>query len=192
MGYSTDFEGSIEIDPPLNDEQISEINKFFGERHEGFGSSFPAIWCDFEVSEDGTNIFWNESEKSYNMDEWMVYLINNFFSGHILNGKMEALGEDPNDRWLLHVRDNRVYVEDIMCVPNGSEQYIGGAPETIALPDDSGLRVLNHIELGEYIGDFLKDLGGDAPEEVVTVFKSLFDYPIAVNEDGTFTIDEDI
>ena len=118
MGYSTDFEGKITIDPPLNANQITEINKFCEERHGGGLEPFPGMpgfWCDYEVPLDGDVIKWNGSEKSYNMTEWMTFLIKEFFRpyGRTLNGTLEAQGDSSYDRWVLVVRNNEVTREEI-------------------------------------------------------------------------------
>ena len=70
MGYSTDFDGAIAIEPALSEEQVSKLNAFASERHDGAG--FPGIWCDWEVAEDGSEIGWNGNEKSYEMESCLL------------------------------------------------------------------------------------------------------------------------
>lgn len=154
MGYSTDFAGRIEIDPPLNQSEIDYLTKFSRSRHmkrtqgpyfvDGNPSNptetgvieyntppkdQPSLWCNFEPTEDGTAIVWNESEKTYKGDEWIKYLINHFlkpkakthnvespnFKGftfnHVCNGELIAQGEDPDDRWKIVVKDNVVKIK---------------------------------------------------------------------------------
>lgn len=155
MGYTTDFSGSIAVEPPLTTAEVDYLNRFSRSRRMrcvqgpyyvdrgGFmgqdsGSDVldynappdgqPELWCKWVPSADGTAIEWNGVEKFYNGAEWMRYLIDHFvgsdpianevgadprrptFIGHVLNGEIEAVGEDPDDRWKLIVRDNRVYV----------------------------------------------------------------------------------
>lgn len=155
MGYTTEFEGAITITPTLNEQEITFLRKFFTTRRmqreggpyfvdgEGFfgqgngpdkvydhnrpPKGQPGLWCNYEVSDDGTQLFWSGTEKSYNMDEWLGYLIQHFIGaepdarihypedfdflqGHTLNGQMEAQGEETEDRWLLEVEDNIVRV----------------------------------------------------------------------------------
>lgn len=108
MGYTTEFEGSITIDPPLNEEEISYLLKFSGTRRmdrsngpyfvDGTGymgeghdpdvrdlnkppAGQPSLWCDWEPTRDGTEIKWNGMEKFYNADKWMLYLIRHFLGG---------------------------------------------------------------------------------------------------------------
>ena len=93
----------------------------------------PGLWCPWTPSEDGTAITWDEGEKPYDIVEWMEYLIDTFlapdaevkriraagdpdgllagvpeFADHVLNGQIDAQGEDPDDRWRLVVTDNVV------------------------------------------------------------------------------------
>ena len=124
MGYTTDFEGKIDIVPALSEADVSKLNAFASERHDG--PEFPGIWCDWEVAEDGGEMGWNGNEKSYEMETWMVYLIQNFLQGHVLNGTLSAQGEEPDDMWLLHVEDNVVKVETLVVQPSGEVNVIGG------------------------------------------------------------------
>lgn len=151
MGYTTDFEGRIEIIPPLNAEEITFLREFNGTRRmhwkqgpyyihkvEGeikdFGQAWdhpdvidnnreatgqPGLWCQWKPTEDGTAIEWDGGEKFYHSVEWMQYLIDHFIGAsprarpalqflrsHVLNGEIEAQGEDRNDRWKLVVKNN--------------------------------------------------------------------------------------
>jgi hypothetical protein len=85
----------------------------------------PSLWCDWVPTEDGRAIEWNGAEKFHDGDEWMQYLIDHFIGsapqaksllpflqGHTLNGEIEAFGDYEDDRWLLIVKDNRVFVAE--------------------------------------------------------------------------------
>lgn len=79
-------------------------------------------------SPPGAVIEWNQGEKFYNAAEWMAYLIDHFLKpgaeasktgialfslftfDHVVNGQIEAQGEDPDDRWMLIVENNEVSV----------------------------------------------------------------------------------
>lgn len=105
MGYTTDFDGVINIDPPLNEKEIKYINKFNDTRRMnrkngpyyvggtdmcGQGQdediidyntpdpSQPGLWCGWLVNEEGTQIEWDGGEKFYYAGEWMKYIINHF------------------------------------------------------------------------------------------------------------------
>lgn len=151
MGYQTEFEGQINVVPPLSPAEIGFLNKFAETRRmnrtagpyfvDGGGiygqgndadvidynsppAGQPGLWCKWAPTEDGSAIAWNEHEKFYDSEEWMRYLIDHFLKpGHIadlpflgehtLNGTILAQGEDINDRWRLHVVDNKVSRENL-------------------------------------------------------------------------------
>lgn len=108
MGYSTDFEGTIKIEPPLAAKDLKKIQKFLDDPT--FPEGFYTRHCDFEITEDCDGIRWNGSEKSYDMDNILPLLIQKFFKpmGYKLNGVMLAQGESMEDRWRLVAKDNVV------------------------------------------------------------------------------------
>jgi hypothetical protein len=110
MGYTTDFTGSIQIEPPLNADEIDYLNKFNRSRrmnrHSGpynvegseqFGNfdiidyndppeGQPGLWCQWVPTEDGSQLVWDGNEKFYNSADWMEYLITHFLRpAHIAN-----------------------------------------------------------------------------------------------------------
>lgn len=78
-------------------------------------STQPGLWLQWNITEDGNEIEWDQGEKFYDSEEWMRYIINNFLkpNGHICNGEIIAQGEDITDRWKLMVKDNIVTRGDI-------------------------------------------------------------------------------
>ena len=106
MGYTTEFNGSFEIDPPLSREEIDFINKFAGTRRMackqgpyyvdrgGFrGQDMdddevtdynsppqgqPGLWCNWIALDGGSKIEWDGGEKFYASDDWIKYLIEHF------------------------------------------------------------------------------------------------------------------
>lgn len=94
----------------------------------------PEIWCKWEPDGDGAAISWNGMEKFYCADLWVAWLIRHllgpeaaghlghaerrapelrlFACDHVLNGAVDAQGQDPADRWQLIVRDNEVTRRD--------------------------------------------------------------------------------
>jgi len=110
MGYTTDFEGQIGIEPPLNEKEIEYINKFSdtrrmdrkngpyyvggtgmaGQDHESDIRNYnapddtqPGLWCQWVPTEEGDAIEWDGNEKFYESEKWMQYIIDHF------------LGENP-------------------------------------------------------------------------------------------------
>lgn len=107
MGYTTDFEGSVEVSPPLNEAERSFLHDLADTRRmnrthgplfvkgEGFAGqghspdiidynspdeTQPGLWLGWGPSEDGTSIEWDGREKFYYSEEWMAYLINNLLA----------------------------------------------------------------------------------------------------------------
>lgn len=127
MGYNTDFEGTISIVPALDSHRVAEINLFTEQRqctsedHNDSGDK-PSLWCALEVTEDGTELRWTGQEKTYKLPEWIKYIIDNFLQGHTCNGEIEAQGEDPDDRYLISVRLNRVYLAEGRVIYENSKE----------------------------------------------------------------------
>lgn len=105
----------------------------------------PGLWCQWVANAEGDALVWDEGEKFYYAPEWMQYLIDHFlgktpivvalypelgslFTGHSLSGRIEAQGEDAEDRWSLIVQDNQVFVDE-----GGSLRAVGraSAPQAV-------------------------------------------------------------
>lgn len=161
MGYTTDFMGEVAINPPLNEHEISflkdfnrtrRMNRTTGPLHMPDTTNYgqnrtpdiidfnqphpdqPGLWCQWEPSDDGTELSWDGGEKFYNATEWMEYIVNSLLSeeanayvqqhvnedprlahftcDHMVNGVIYAEGEDSDDRWKLVVEDNVVKAYD--------------------------------------------------------------------------------
>lgn len=124
MGYNTDFDGQVTIDPPLSEKEVAFINAFADERHED--ATMPGIWCQW-IADDLDFIEWDGNEKFYDAAEWMKYIIDNFIGkdpiakrgnpdlnflqGHVCNGEIEAQGEEAEDRWKIVVEDGVVTIK---------------------------------------------------------------------------------
>lgn len=105
MGYITEFDGSVVVEPPLNQTEIAYLSLFAGtrrmDREKGpyfvhgtgdFGQGGdpdirnfnqpaegqPSLWCQWVPTDDGTAIEWDGGEKFYGAEEWMRYLIDHF------------------------------------------------------------------------------------------------------------------
>lgn len=71
----------------------------------------PGLWCDLEVTEDGSFLQWNGSEKSYHMKEWLEYVIETFFKTweRTVTGNLNWQGEDDKDMGRIAIKDNKVF-----------------------------------------------------------------------------------
>ena len=86
----------------------------------------PGLWCQWVPTEVDGRIEWDGGEKFHNAVAWMRYLIDHFLKpgaqasnaddpqfadftfDHVVNGHIDAEGEDSGDVWRLVVRDNVV------------------------------------------------------------------------------------
>lgn len=161
MGYTTDFNGSFELNKPLAPAHKAYLEKFAETRRMkrkeelalelpdpirdaaelpvGFDGAYfvngrgycgqdndesvtdsnrpptgqPSLWCQWVPNNDGTAIVWDGGEKFYEYVDWIEYLIENFLKpwGYTLNGEVEWIGEDPNDRGMIVIDNNVVKVK---------------------------------------------------------------------------------
>lgn len=74
----------------------------------------PGLWCQWTVSDDGTEFLWDGGEKFYSYIKWLEYLIENFFNpwGVKLNGKIVWQGEEIGDVGTIEVEDSKVRVRE--------------------------------------------------------------------------------
>lgn len=73
----------------------------------------PGLWCQWIINESGC-LEWDGGEKFYNYEEWLEYLIDNFFEplGYVLNGDIEWQGESYDDFGTIHVENNIIYMKE--------------------------------------------------------------------------------
>jgi hypothetical protein len=69
-----------------------------------------SLWLQWQVTDDGDELEWDGGEKAYNMDDWIVYLVERFFRplGYVLSGEVLAQGEDMTDRWKMTIKKNEI------------------------------------------------------------------------------------
>jgi hypothetical protein len=118
MGYTTEFEGQIDIHPPLSAAEATFLRKFAHTRHmkrttgpyvveetaytetnrkdvidyntEHEGQ--PSLWCQWVPNDDGTALVWDGGEKFYESAAWMQYLIDHFLAPNALAvGKVKGI-----------------------------------------------------------------------------------------------------
>jgi hypothetical protein len=118
MGYTTEFDGTISISPPLNAQEIAYLRQFAASRRMGRVSGpyvvdgahpllphqdpdvldhneppagQPGLWCQWEPTQDGAALRWNGVEKFYYSVEWMTYLIDTFLKpGAVLESELAS------------------------------------------------------------------------------------------------------
>jgi len=154
MGYTTIFEGSFQINQPVDEETFELISKlsktrrmkrdeeklykmyqknfgvegeffvqgggYFGQEndetvlnHNAPPRTQPGLWCQWSIKEDKQTIVWDGGEKFYEADAWAHYLIEAILKprGYIVNGSMNALGENPQDQWSIFVINNELFTK---------------------------------------------------------------------------------
>ena len=113
----------------------------------------PNLWVGWKPTEDGAQIVWDESENTYGTPQWIAFLVHrllgpaarpyvdahahedprlaSFTCDHVLSGRIEAQGEEGDDRWGLSV-DNGIVT--VLSMPSLFEPVV---PEVIEpLPID--------------------------------------------------------
>jgi hypothetical protein len=70
----------------------------------------PGLWCQWEPLDDRKSIAWDGNEKFYKATEWIDYIIKHVLQpkGYIVNGSVNAKGEDRGDSWHITISDNVV------------------------------------------------------------------------------------
>lgn len=74
----------------------------------------PGLWLGWRLqkNDDEVILVWDGGEKFYYYIEWLQYLITNFFDkwGVKLDGEIEWVGEDREDRGRIRVEDSVIHV----------------------------------------------------------------------------------
>ncbi len=96
MGYDTYFRGEFQIHPKLDLQTFQDLASLVDLDRGAEGS--PDSSCDWEPTANGMGLRHNGSEKSYNYQEWVQYIVN-FLAAreHQLFGEVKYQGEDPDD-----------------------------------------------------------------------------------------------
>lgn len=102
----------IDQNTPPGQHQWSTRNYEENEQRITDGLCQPGLWCQWVITEDGTELEWDGGEKFYYHTEWLKYQIKHFYQpwGILLNGEIEWEGEDRDDRGKIVVKDNEVTI----------------------------------------------------------------------------------
>ena len=142
MGYTTEFEGSFSLNKVLDKEthdflvklsntrrMARKVDKKYGVEGEFYvedndenvidsgipPKTQPGLWCQWTPTEDGKGLEWDDGEKFYEYEAWLVYIINKILEpkGYVVNGKVKWQGEEMKDRGNLIVKNNKVTTKDL-------------------------------------------------------------------------------
>lgn len=155
MGYTTYFEGVIEIDPLLNIKELNFLKQFAdtrrvlreqgpyyvnGSRMNTHSSGVidgnvppegqPGLWCQWIPTKDGDAIVWNGAEKFYESAKWMVYLIKHFLGEYPLAKKELSFLQGHILNGTIKARGNDRLDTWLLIVENNavSRQKLGLSP----------------------------------------------------------------
>ncbi len=105
----------------------------------------PGHWCRWVPTAAGGGLIWDQEENFHDAEKWLAYLIDTFLKpgatiraesanpvegrfypaafehftcDHVLNGVIEAVGEDEDDLWRIEVRDSVVFVIRMAVPPD--------------------------------------------------------------------------
>lgn len=72
----------------------------------------PGLWCNWTPNEDGTAIVWDQGEKFYDFEKWIVYLVESLLkpNGYSLSGQVSWQGEDDDDSGVMVMDDNKLTI----------------------------------------------------------------------------------
>lgn len=109
MGYTTNFKGAFKLTPALTLEQKNEIEKLY----DSYESDHPNSYCQWEVSEDGTELEWDGGEKFYKYIEWLNYINEEKLKkwNVILEGKVKWQGEEIGDVGIILAINGNISIE---------------------------------------------------------------------------------
>jgi len=229
MGRTSKFIGEISISPELSAEEVNYLKQFNRTRHTqllpnpyavgDFESEDlrntdpdlvmknscppegqPGLWCNWIPTDDGTAIKWDGAEKSHDMTEWLVYIVEHFIGrmplakvelpflvGHELNGEVESVGEQPEDCWKMVVRNSQVRVlegstvygdlDDVLFIFGSALRYgLGRQTYSVGLISDfirDNLKLLNQ----KWLINLLEDIKGYEKDRVDGyIHDSAYDY----------------
>lgn len=113
MGYTTEFEGCVRVEPPLSLEEYNFWRTVAEKDQRQKGPwqipNPPSYRCQWEPGRDGSSFAWDGNEKFDSPLQWMEIIVGCLqTTGHRCNGELLAQGEERGDVWLLRVRDNVV------------------------------------------------------------------------------------
>jgi hypothetical protein len=107
MGYLTDFSGEFEFDKKIDGQTCQLINDI---NDNGFLSKTDKPSGSYSLWEtDGVSLY-ADSGKAYDFDRWIELIVNKIVKprGYILNGEVEWIGEDPDDRGKITINNNLI------------------------------------------------------------------------------------
>lgn len=111
MGYHTEFTGELRFTSELVASQLAAVKSMCGEdcrKHPEW--NVPELfYIDLELTDDFSGLRWDGSEKTYDLEKIVNVIINEMrkrWPKFGLTGTLNAIGENPRDRWQLTIGDD--------------------------------------------------------------------------------------
>lgn len=106
MGYVTNFEGEFGLSKEIDEKTRRLINNI---NEDGIilGNDNPDTWCLWQT--DG-KVLYSSSGNAYDFEEWLRIIVEEIIvpRGYVLNGEVEWIGDDPDDRGKVVIKDNEI------------------------------------------------------------------------------------
>ena len=119
MGYTTEFQGEIKIEPELTASQIAFFERMYGDMREWDPEEHKRtnmMWFQWELNKTRDGLQWDGGEKFYDADKCMQYIIEKAIEKYPnlkFNGIIQAQGEEFSDKWQLIVKNNKVTKKEV-------------------------------------------------------------------------------
>jgi hypothetical protein len=115
MGYSTSFDGTFTIEPPLTAEHAIDYGAMVAllwdrEVPQGMPAGHPDAYLQWQLSYGNAGLEWDGGEKFYAYTEWLAWLVEFWFRprGYKVSGEVRYQGEEIGDTGVLRVVDGVV------------------------------------------------------------------------------------
>lgn len=128
MGYYSRMKGSIQIDPPLNYQEL----KNNGQVIDGLRDVGIVVDKEKKPTPEGLLTVFNgthivprsdDSGKVYDIQEEIPLLVDMFKDDHVFNGSIRVEGEEAGDIWRMRVKDNEIFCEKAKLLwPDGATE----------------------------------------------------------------------
>jgi len=108
IGYHTDFFGEFKINKPLDRDTHMLINTINENKYNIIDEN-EKLDSECEWRTDGANLYC-EPGCTYDYDTWLCRIVDRILtpSNYILNGEVEWIGEEPDDRGKMVINNNEI------------------------------------------------------------------------------------
>lgn len=109
MGYTTKFVGQVNLSRKLTLQEAKQLLEFSEDPKLIQEGQKPNSYMQWVPNESMDAIVWDQQEKFYDYEEWMVWLMGWLAARDITcNGQLDWRGESSDDIGRIYVVDNKV------------------------------------------------------------------------------------